>query len=392
MTDSDTLLRRSHELSILNTIAEGLNREIDLDRALYTTLERVVQLFDLRTGWIWLLREDSGEFYLASALHLPPALADVPRRMEGWCHCRESYEEGEMRGASNINIIQCSRLKGLVEGTDGLRAHASVPLYAHDKPLGILNVLSSDWRELSADDLRLLTTIGDLLSIAVERARLFARSAQLGAAEERNRIARDIHDTLAQGMSATALQLEMADALLESGVDTAQVRRVIGRALDLTRANIEDARRSVLDLRAAPLEGKTLSQALQELVQNAIAGHHLQVDYEIDRELRPLPQRIEIGLYRIAQEALTNILRHSNAAELDIVLHSTPEQIELGIGDDGRGFDTESIPKGRFGLIGISERARLMGGTLEICSAPDEGTWLRIVVPLAESAASKHSA
>ena len=76
MADSDTLLRRSRELSILNTIAEGLNREIDLDRALYTTLERVVQLFDLRTGWIWLLHEDSSEFYLASALHLPPALAN----------------------------------------------------------------------------------------------------------------------------------------------------------------------------------------------------------------------------------------------------------------------------------------------------------------------------
>lgn len=382
---SDALARRTRELSILNQIAEGLNRETDLDRALHTTLERVVQLFDLRTGWIWLLREESNEFYLASALHLPPALADTPRRMEGWCHCRESYEDGELRDASNINIIQCTRLKGLIDQTDGLRAHATVPLYAHDKPLGILNVLSGDWRELSADDLRVLTTIGDLLSIAIERARLFARSIQLGAAEERNRIARDIHDTLAQGMTGTALQLETAEALLESGAEMEQVRRALSRALTLTRANIEEARRSVQDLRAVPLEGKTLPVALKDLVQTTTAAHpDLRILLEMDREIRPLPQRIEMGLYRIAQEALTNVIRHAEATTVEVELHATPYQIELGIEDDGRGFVTETIPKGRFGLVGMSERAHLLGGTIEICSSAGEGTWLHVKIPLSE--------
>ena len=382
MTDSNALAQRSRELSILNTIAEGLNREIDLDRALHTTLERVVQLFDLRTGWIWLLREDDGEFYLAASLNLPSALADVPRRMEGWCQCRESYEAGEMRGASNI--IQCTRLKGLARGTDGLRTHASVPLYAHGKPLGILNMVSGDWRELSGDDLRLLTTVGDLLSIAIERARLFARSAQLGAAEERNRIARDIHDTLAQGMVATSLQLETADALLEAGADPAQIRHIIQRALDMTRSNIEEARRSMLDLRAAPLENRTLTEAIHDLVQTAITGKSLRVEVDIDRELRPMPQRVEIGLFRIAQEALTNIIRHAKATEVDLHLHSAPTQVELGIRDNGRGFDPAAVPKGRFGLIGISERARLLGGTVEICSTRGEGTWLKVVIPLTQ--------
>ncbi len=381
---TDALARRTRELTILNQIAEGLNRETDLEQALQTTLERVVQLFDLRTGWIWLTHEDSGEFYLASALHLPPALADVPRRMEGWCHCRESYEDGEMRDASNINIIQCTRLRGLVDQTDGLRAHASVPLYAHDKPLGILNLLSGDWRELSTDDLRVLTTIGDLLSISIERARLFARSIQLGAAEERNRIARDIHDTLAQGMAGTALQLETADALLESGADVEQVRRALNRALLLTRANIEEARRSVLDLRAVPLEGKTLTAALKDLVQTITVNNKIRLRLDMDRELRPLPQRIEIGLYRIAQEALTNVIRHAEATEVGLSLHATPYQIELEIKDNGRGFETENIPKGRFGLVGMSERAHLLGGTIEICSGQGEGTWLHIHVPLTE--------
>ncbi|MCZ2099479.1 MAG: histidine kinase [Anaerolineae bacterium] len=116
----------------------------------------------------------------------------------------------------------CTRLQGLEVGSDGLRYHASVPLYHHNKRVGVLNVVSADWRELSEDDLRLLNTVGDMLSIAIERAQLFANSIQLGAAEERNRLAREIHDTLAQGLTAIALQLETADALLESGSDRAR--------------------------------------------------------------------------------------------------------------------------------------------------------------------------
>src|SRR5579859_3355380 len=160
----DALQQRNRELSILNVIAESLNRELDLSRALHSTLSHVVELFHLRTGWIWLLRdtEPDFDFYLAAALNLPPALSKSPHKMEGWCYCRETYEEGDMAGAANVNVVQCSRLKGLGKGTDGLRYHATVPLYAHGKPLGILNVVGSDWRELSPDDLRLLYTVGDL--------------------------------------------------------------------------------------------------------------------------------------------------------------------------------------------------------------------------------------
>src|SRR5688572_2272488 len=91
-TDTEMLRRRNHELSVLNVIAEALNREVDLSQALHTALLRVTELFNLRTGWIWLMREQTEKLYLAAALHLPPALANVPRRMEGWCHCRETYE------------------------------------------------------------------------------------------------------------------------------------------------------------------------------------------------------------------------------------------------------------------------------------------------------------
>ncbi len=379
---TDKLQRRNRELSILNTIAQALNREVDLARALQAALAHVAELLDLKTGWVWLLRDETSDSYLATAQNLPPGLAHYPHRMEGSCYCLDTYRAGDLNGAANVNVVTCSRLKGLVDGTDGLRYHSSIPLYAHGKKLGVLNVASTDWRELSPDDLQLLYTVGDLLSIAIERARLFARSAEFGAAEERTRLAREIHDTLAQGLAAITLQLETADALLDNGTDPVRTQEAVRQALALTRANLEEARRSVLDLRAAPLEGRTLAEALEALVDEYAAKWHLQGHFQATGGHHPLPVNVEVGLYRIVQEALTNVTRHANARNVTVELVTLPDKVQLAVADDGRGFDSSQIPKGRFGLIGLNERVKLLGGSLLIKSAPGAGTRVEVVIPI----------
>ena len=152
-----------------------------------------------------------------------------------------------------------------MEGTDGLRYHASIPLYAHSKKVGVLNVGSVEWRELSTEDLRLLNTVGDLTSIAIERARLYEKSVETGAADERLRLAREIHDTLGQNLAAILMRLETLDALLESDTDREKLSATVRDAMAMARGNLEDARRAVLDLRAAPLENLTLAEALEAL-------------------------------------------------------------------------------------------------------------------------------
>jgi two-component system NarL family sensor kinase len=264
----------------------------------------------------------------------------------------------------------------------GLRFHASIPLKAHGKHLGVLNVASTDWEELAADDLQLLYTVGDLVSIAVERARLFNKSVELGAVEERNRLAREIHDTLAQGLSAIALQLETADALLEAGSNTTRVQQAVQSALISARASLEEARRSVLDLRAAPLEGRALSEALAALVKASKRKTKPKITFDETDGSRPLPPRVEIGLYRVAQEALTNALRHARANCIIVQLITTPDRVQLSIEDDGRGFDPVRIPEGHYGLIGLHERVRLLGGQVELSSSPGAGTRLEVIVPL----------
>jgi two-component system NarL family sensor kinase len=303
-----------------------------------------------------------------------------------------------------------------VEGTDGLRYHASIPLHASGKQVGILNVASAGWRELSSEDLSLLYTIGDMLGIAVERARLYARSQELGAVRERNRLAREIHDTLAQGLSAITLQLETADALLDRALFTRTLaagarhegaapaapeeevneeeasigrafdgaRRAVQQALGLARANLDEARRSVLDLRAAPLEGRSLAAALASLAADttAQAVGKTTVSFSTIGGSRPLPVGIEVGLYRIAQEAVANSVRHAGARRIVVTLTATPAWVRLAVEDDGRGFDPEQAPADRYGLAGMNERVALLGGVLHIRTAPEAGTQIAATIPL----------
>jgi two-component system NarL family sensor kinase len=382
--ETRNLERRNHELSVLNAIARELNRSVNLSETLEFTLSQVAELLGLRTGWIWLTGESSPEPYLAAAKNLPPALANNPRRMDGagYCYCLDTYKKGVLEGAANVNVLKCSRLSGLVDGTDGLRYHASIPLYAQDKKLGVMNVASPDWRSLSPEDLQLLYTVGDLLSIAIERARLFATSARLGAVEERNRLAREIHDTLAQGLTATTLQLESADALLDAGSPPDKAREPIRKALSLTQSNLEEARRSVLDLRAVPLEGRSLSEALRALVERWEEETGIGARYMAVNGGRPLPPRVEVALYRICQEALTNVARHAEAEYVHVRLVTTPDQVRLVIEDDGSGFDASDVAADRHGLVGMNERAKMLGGSLDVRSSPGTGTQIEVTVSL----------
>ncbi len=386
MNDIELVNRHNRELMILNSIAQALNREVDLQSALQVTLSEVVRLFDLQTGWVWLIDADSSEPYLAASLHLPPALAEQPHMMAGtrYCFCLDSYQNGQMADATNISIITCTRLQNLLGDTHGLRNHASIPLFAQQgTPLGLLNVVGSDWQELTDEELQLLNTVGELLSIAIERAGLFKHSTRLGAVEERNRLAREIHDTVAQGLTAISLRLDTIDALIEAQGSVDQVAPLVKEALNLTLSNLEEVRRSVMDLRAAPLKGLTLAEALENLIENN-AATELEVScYTGDN--RSLPPNVEVGLYRIAQEALANIIEHAQASSALVKLVTTPDRVRLIVQDNGIGFDPSGVTGQRFGLIGMNERARLMKGVLEICSSEGEGTRIEVTIPLGES-------
>ena len=379
-TPTDQLKQRNRELSVLNEIAHELNQSVGLDQALEAALRKVSALLDLGTSWIWLLNEETGEPYLAAAQNLPPALHDNPAKMGGWCYCLDTYRKGDLKGAANVNVVACSRLNGLVEGTEGLKYHASIPLYAKRKKVGVLNVASAAWRELSAEDLRLLNTIGDLTSIAIERARFYEQSVETGAVDERVRLAREIHDTLGQNLAGILMRLETLDALLDGDTDRERLSEIVRDAIVLARDNLDDARRAVLDLRAAPLENRSLTRALGALAKEIGTKAGLDIRVKCVGGY-PLSASVEAGLFRITQEAMNNVTAHANANDVSVELTSTPDYVTLIVEDDGCGFDPSNVSHGRHGLLGMRERARLLGGSLRIESTPGHGTRLEAHIP-----------
>lgn len=386
MSNLHQLQQQNQALTILNTIAQNLNKEVHLEKALNSALQQITQLLQLKTAWIWLFNADTQMAYIAAAINLPPIFTQQPELLTGWCWCIEKYLTGtgkELKTAYNISEITCSRLENLRKGTDGLRYHASVPLQSHqEQKIGILNVVSENSQELAPPTLELLRTIGDMLSIAIERAKLFENSHQLGIMQERNRLAREIHDTIAQGLTALSLKLETIDAFLEMDVHNPKIPELVRQSLQLTKSNLEEARRSVLDLRATPLQDSTLLEALEILVEETANNHDLKVTFQPLGTYQKLPLRTEMALYRIAQEAVQNVIKHAAAQYLTVQLKYQTDSVVLKVEDDGVGFDIapKSISTQGFGLLGISERVKLLKGKMELKSELGAGTVLEVEV------------
>lgn len=378
------LERQNRELTILYQVSEALNRSTDVHTALERTLILVAEWLGLHSGWVWLLDAEERP-YLAASLQLPPFL-QRPAQMEGWlCLCLRTFVEGDLEGAANLNVLECSRLKKAKSGSQGLLFHASIPLYLDRKKLGVMNVAGPEWHRLSPEELMLLNTIGNHVAVAVERARLTEESARIARLQERNRFAREIHDTLAQELGAISLYLESVDALLPTNPQKAgeQVRR----ALDLTREALGEARHSVQDLRASSLEGRTLGEALHDLTTQFTHHTGIETHLEVKTHSHNLPSQMEAELYRIAQEALSNVRKHAEARCVTIqLLEQEHDQLILQIQDDGKGLpNPTSEERATFGLLGMRERAEMLGGTLSVLSLQDgeeHGTIVFVRVPL----------
>jgi two-component system, NarL family, sensor kinase len=375
------------ELRVLNAVAEALNSSPDVRRALEQTLGLVAERLGLRTGWVWLLDPDSGQFYKAAERELPPFLQE-PVRMAGRrrCWCIDQFREGELT-AKNIDVYECSRLRPAFnaqkEKTAGLRYHASVPLFFQSKPLGIMNLTGPARQMPGPAELRLLSTIAYQVGIAIERARLAEEGARLARAEERTRLAREIHDTLAQGLAGIALNIESALNRLDTQPEQARVR--LNRALSMARENLEEARGSVLDLRtSAALAGKPLAEALGALGRSFTSDTGVRVSVRTDAALE-LPPRVEAELFRIAQEALSNVRKHARAHRVSMSLRRRGRTVTLAVTDDGVGLPPGGGRGAGHGLVGMRERARLLGGKLQVRSRPGEGTTITARVPEAST-------
>ncbi|HLK46977.1 MAG TPA: two-component regulator propeller domain-containing protein [Bryobacteraceae bacterium] len=201
--------------------------------------------------------------------------------------------------------------------------------------------------------------------------------------EERARMAREIHDTLAQGFVGISSQLDAVALAMPQ--EHSKARQYLELARKMARHSITEARRSVMDLRASVLEGQDLAAALHSGAQIWTAGSGVQVHVDVSGAQNGLPQEYEQHLLRIAQEAVTNSLKHAGASQIWVKLQTESRKLDLRIVDNGRGFEHQDVFSslgGHFGLIGMRERAERLGGELHLASHPGEGTQVEVTVPL----------
>jgi len=227
-----------------------------------------------------------------------------------------------------------------VEELSDTNSELAVPVKIGERILGVLDIESDQLNAFSEADLSTAQTLADQLAVAIENARLYKETGQIAVMEERNRIAREIHDTLAQGFTGIILQLEAAEQALERD-KTGDVVSHLNKARSLARSSLSEARRSVWNLRPEALEKLKLSDAIRQEVIRFSQTSGIKADFTISGVAHDIHPEQEITILRICQEALTNTRKHSRASAVKVNLNFDKNETVLTVIDDGKGFESE---------------------------------------------------
>jgi len=391
-------LQRAQRLVVLSQISAAIFRIPRVEDMLDEVLHQTGRLLQVHTGWVFLRDPLMDGYGLAAAYQLPPALErDHRAEFVGSCRCLDLLRTNEL--TRPVNIVNCMRLEKV-----GVRAqHASVPLRTSTGIVGLMNLVLPSGRLFSQRELALLATVGGEVGLAIEKAQLLTELQDkerlrgdlikklLGAYEdERRRIARELHDETGQALTALILNVEMVRAAVEQG-EAASVGE-LERLKGLAEATLEEVRKLIYDLRPTILDDLGLAAALRWYVHHQVIPRGLEVDLRIELGGKRLDPVLETALFRIAQEALWNVVKHAAATRVEVTLALNDGRVRLQIKDDGRGFQHQPRRNplaGGAGLGGIQERATLLGGTVHISSLPEAGT--EIVAELPVPAAARPS-
>jgi signal transduction histidine kinase len=380
----------SRQLESLHEVVRSLVEESDLDVMLDLICRRLRELSEARLAFIALPEGDR---------HLRIAAADGERAAElvGMLLDRESSKTGHV-----LARRQSARVDSVLDDPEsdqdaarrmGIRTALYVPLISRGRAIGIVVVHDKTDRDgrFTDADLRLVEIFAARAAVAVDLSERVARETVrrvVNAQElERSRLARELHDETGQALTSILLGLQAvrtADNEFETDRAVAEVRELIVQAL-------QDVRRLAVELRPSALDDFGLSPAVERLAGTFEERTGIHTALETSLRGGRLPAEIETVLYRVVQEALTNVVKHAGAERVSIVITQGGDGIRVVVEDDGRGFQPEDIREDALGVVGMRERVGLVGGTLELESAPGAGTALVAYIPLARSAGGSPS-
>src|SRR5438874_485462 len=262
----------------------------------------------------------------------------------------------------------------------GAKRFMTVPMFVTGEIRGFIGIQHRQQCAYRADQIELAQALAHHVMMAAHGQDLLEQQREAAILKERTRMARDIHDTLAQGFTGVIVQMEAAEeALLEE--DSEHAIGHVHRARELARESLREARRSVHALRPQALEKAPFADALEAIIKNTAAGTALRTEFRITGKPRELAPLVEENLLHIGQEALTNSLKHAHATKFQAQLSFNPDAVYLELQDNGDGFNVGNSNGGGFGLIGMKERAEQIGATVDVSSKPGAGTSIVAVSP-----------
>ncbi|MBN1401555.1 MAG: HAMP domain-containing protein [Anaerolineae bacterium] len=336
---------RTHELATLNGVARAVNRSLNLRETLEAALVETLAALGVRRGLIYYAWQGSERREWAGCEAPPGAQALAERAMA------LAQEAGQAANAPAGAL--------------------AAPLLAQGAPVGAI-WLWPDGEQRPDDETRaLLGAIGQGVGVAAENARLYEEVERMAAAAERNRLARELHDSVTQTLFSANLIAGVLPLLWEADADEGRAR--LGELRELTQGALAEMRMLLLELRPAALSGAVLGDLLRQLRDAIAARARLPISLQVAGAAEP-PAEVRVALYRIAQEALNNAVKHAQAQALELALEMAPGWARLTVRDDGCGFDPAQAPADRLGLRIMGERIAALGGRLRIESRSGAGT------------------
>jgi PAS domain S-box-containing protein len=376
------------QVEILKSSLDALSKEPDPTRLAGHILRSITEQFGAHSSSVWCRDRATGVVALEFVFEQGRIVHRDERRfagmdlrlpMENEWPWPEVFRTGKASAIEDIREVPSFPLRDRLLPL-GIVTVLLVPMAIMGQLEGAVGLRFTEVRSFSSEEVELAEALANQLMLAIRLTRLSQELRESAVLAERNRMARDIHDTLAQGFTGVIVQLEAADDARLRGLG-AEADRHVRRAIDLARESLNEARRSVSALRPMALESRTLGDALPVLLGKMIEGTGLQMEFLVEGEPTALPSEWEDDLLQIGREVLTNALRHAHARRFRVVLTYAATEVCLALNDDGHGFDPSARTDG-FGLLGIRERTQRMGGTLAIQSTPADGTTIAIAVAM----------
>jgi len=367
---------RQNEATILKEIAELLNEGTEEKQILAGVLKKLLHVTGFQIGWIFLI-DEHGRHEFAAGESLPPALTanHCTRMKENNCWCVNRYVNGKLQKATNI--IQCHRIESALRDKSGdnrgLTHHATVPLRAGDEKFGLLNVGSPYKTHFQKEELVLLESIAYQIGTALKRIKLTQKEQEIALIAERNRLARDLHDSVSQLLFSLRLT---ARAGVEMS-DNQEVKETFTYIQELSKEALGEMRALIHQLRPQGLENGIIS-ALSDYAKILGLTLHAKITGVIH-----FPQRIEEALWRIGQEALANCKKHAQITDVYLAIHVEHPNVHMKIYDDGCGFLYDGSQELlSLGIKNMEYRTKELNGTFELQTAPGKGTAIHITIPL----------